>query len=785
MITGIIIGVGLCSLDYMFQVNENNSVQYARDTYGDFAFGLEDEEIAIDEIVQGIPGEKKIITCSNNNYIVDGIYHTIYCGTNEMLKMLGYSIVIGNFPVEEYEILIDTNYLIDHKMKVDDCIGKTVELQINDQIERYNIVGVISYHNIFEDQESESSEYIYIKSATENNNMYYVSFDDYCNYDENLKQISNLLTEQQQTKLYPNWGIYYSLGFGSEQSVYEKSEITFLFILTVMLIGFAVILYNALKIYLYKSYEPIAIMNMIGISKYKIILSILVRIICLLDIGLLIGAILVSCYKIQTYQYMEISKSVSKAFIAIQVVTVVVVMPLFWKLQHMSSYAMLRSKKMDLYQLNRIKKKALFGRRSKGFLLVLAKNNLRINLFMHGIAILCISCSIMILVMGIYYVQINTVRIQGDENVNYKYTFINLCYYDEESMVAAKEVYEDIIEICNARKLKFYSYYEKSCEAFIDQDKIDKSYMEYLDNYISSEGISQLYNKNSSYKTQINVVSYDELTYKQVLDNNNLEESDELEEMVILNKITNHSRLEQFALYYDYGDKLTLFFPQEDYKESIRIRGVVNDIPVYPKNEMFTLTSVVHPDIFTKYFKQDIPNAIYISEHYNSNENKELLEEFASNKLINISYPKEEYEQALEMENMGKTIIMLVGFLLIFTGFLIIVSNNLTRIYLNQREYVTMIAIGMRYSQILRIIINELMILAAESILLAFPITYVVTRHMYLMKYPTTGIYLYKMPIALFIIVTLVVMICISFMAVPIYQGLKSLKVNQILKQDE
>ena len=193
---------------------------------------------------------------------------------------------------------------------------------------------------------------------------------------------------------------------------------------------------------------------------------------------------------------------------------------------------------------------------------------------------------------------------------------------------------------------------------------------------------------------------------------------------------------------------------------------------------------IVNQSYYEKLFGERIPQYVYIGEQIQNNQ-KELYEtltniEYSSDYVV--TYPKREAEeeQALNSILNGFSVIMLL--LTAGMALMILVCGNNMFFHLRRKEFSVLRALGVSNSKIFNVFLYGSFSILVQSQLWAVVVSYFITKHLYIEKYPVTGMYLYTFPYIYFILATGMVLGIWLLSIIPLSWSVRNLKAGEEIR---
>lgn len=469
--------------------------------------------------------------------------------------------------------------------------------------------------------------------------------------------------------------------------------------------------------------------------------------------------------------------------LVIYIAAAIVVVPVFWKLAKFSPNALLRDeniifiKKEKRYGKNVLQKKGFFSSK-------LGKHYLRKNRGMRVVTVLGFSMATTIMTVGFLYIHLNSSTERHKSEFQYRIRMYE--YYDNnEDMNEKIRVFNHNMGFGNTIVLRYA--YEKNVEAEIKTALLGNDYVNYINQDINHY-LQDLSGHNDKTSVRIKILGYSPDEMERLKKTNDLSKTEILKdgEAYVLSRTYSSSGCDRVINnnIADDSEIKIVFDDLEKPDEKFLVRHQIEQLSFEPENCEYELIFIVNQSYYEKLFGERIPQYVYIGEQIQNNQ-KELYEtltniEYSSDYVV--TYPKREAEeeQALNSILNGFSVIMLL--LTAGMALMILVCGNNMFFHLRRKEFSVLRALGVSNSKIFNVFLYGSFSILVQSQLWAVVVSYFITKHLYIEKYPVTGMYLYTFPYIYFILATGMVLGIWLLSIIPLSWSVRNLKAGEEIR---
>lgn len=682
-------------------------------------------------------------------------YYYLHYGKENYLDMLGLHLQEGKFPSKEKEILIDSGYM-DNRKWDNSIIGQQVEIPENSK-EKYIVSGIVKKETVFREEEPYEFEF-FIYEENPKTNCLYVTINDYTNLDEELLKIENEIKEE----VFVNYDVFAALGYLNEKSLYEKNmQITYyLFFFVTVCICF--IIYNLVKMCMYDQMKKISIMNLIGIPK-KMYVSLffwfVIRYVLLgsiLGIGTSLGGVALLYYFLHGDNaiFLQVIKelpfeTLAETILFCYVVMMMIQIPIIIQLFRLSPNEMMQPSRSSILCTNKKKKgkeKYIFKDKVRFKFVKIAKHYIMQDKCLHLLMVLGNGVGICIIIIGFVFIKLNFPNEIGNQNNAYCFRLYEY-YHKSQNIEETEKLYTKNLGF--SKDVKLHSLYSNLETVQVKRECLSEKYMEYL---FQSGNLSLHDRMNNTKEIEISsvVMGYDEkeleelskLTKKK--DYNNLKNN---EAIVLKNTYSSSGIGNLFQNTFRSGD--TIKIPTRNVE--LKVTYITEQLSLFPYRTNRDLILIVNEETFKSIYHEEIPMYVYIKDKIDmkNTQNKRAYEKLDSMRNVVISEPCQEYIQKQNNKQIDKIVIYFIAMITILIAGVLMFSSFFVRLHIKVAEYAMMKAIGIKDSQLKRVICYECGIIFLEIEILAVVISYFLTKHFYVTKYTIEGTYLYQYPLGI------------------------------------
>lgn len=770
-------------------------VNTSLEQYGEYAFYLDTADSDTYEKLKKEDVVKDILKCEckmkeeteeENTYVYSFFYEK-----NERFDMYGFQTIEGTFPKTKEEVMIDTDYMMRNGWD-DKIIGKSIEIPFMDTGNKktYMVSGIIRKAGAFGDEAQYDYKFIFYKENPKENCMY-VSFKQY----DNMKQDLERIQQKLGVELYPNWGVYLDLGYINDTTLFEQNQQIYHFIFVLILVCAGFVIYNLFKMCMHDQFEKITILNLLGISKIQSLGMFLVYIFLYVIIGSVVGVAVSFGFMGVVHHVLYGSEKyflqMCRQFPATQLVSSIglcfllmfaVLVPLLLKLWKLSPCALLQTQKSIITMKLRRKQKFVFPQRTRHMYWNMAKHYLKNDVMMHIFTVIGSAVGTCIVVIGLFYIKVNYSDFIGNTRMGY-------CIQLYEFYTESKEVKEN--EKLYRQNLGFssdialHSLYEENAKIQVDKKKLTDTYLSYLyqDNETKLQGV---YMNKDTIDIDATILGLDDIERKALCEKNNISDCDGLKEneAIVLKSMFSVSGNEDvFYHTLTKGDEVKLLFndgEKEDCK--LKIKQLADELTLYPDYGEYQMVILISKKTFEKLYGYSLPMKVFIQDEIEKTDlrNADALKALQLKRDIHITYPYQEYLNEVYINRILKIFVSLLFAVTIVIAGVLLLSAIYLRVYVNTTEYAMLKAIGMQVSKIKRMIVYETAVIFIEGQTIACIISYFLTKHFYLIKYPATGTFLYHYPWKIVLLAFGIVGLILGCVLLPVFR-----KIDEIVPAKE
>lgn len=771
-------------------------VNTSLEQYGEYAFYLDTADSDIYEKLSREDVIKDIVKCEcktreeaeeEHTYVYSFFYEN-----EDRFDMYGFQFIKGTFPKSDKEVIIDMDYMMNHGWDYG-IVGEEIEIALSDKEKKtYTVSGVIKKSGAFGDDAQYDYKFIFYKEKPKENCMY-VSFKRYDNMKEDLEHIQNKFG----VEVYPNWGVYLDLGYINDTTLFEQNQQIYYFIFILILVCAGFVIYNLFKMCIHDQFEKITILNLLGISKLQSLGMFLVYIFRYVIAGSIAG-IMISfgfmgvvhriLYGSETYfmqmcgqfPVMQLVKSVGLCFLLM----FVVLLPLLLKLWKLSPCALLQAKKSIITVKLRKIQKPVFHQKTRHMCWKMARHYLKNDVAMHILTVIGSAVGTCIVIIGLFYIKINYSDFIGNSKMGYCVQMYEF-YSESQGIEEKEELYAKNLGF--SKDIVLHSLYEEPQKVQVDKNKLTDAYLNYLyqDNEIKMQSVH--WNKDTL-DIDATILGLNDIEMEALCKKNNLEDFEGLkeDEAIVLKSMFSVSGNED-VFYHTLaeGDEVTVLFGDNEKEDcKLRIKQLVNELTLYPEYGEYRIIVLVNQQTFEKLYGYSLPMKIFISNEIEKTDfqNTKALENLQIRNDISITYPYQEYLNEVYINRILKIFVYLLSAITVIIAGVLLLSAIYLRVYVNITEYAMLKAVGIPASKIKRMTGYEIGMIFIEGQTIACIMSYFLTKHFYLIKYPVTGTYLYHYPWKSVILALIIVGIILGCVLIPIFRKIDNIVPTKELK---
>ncbi|MDE7423473.1 MAG: ABC transporter permease [Lachnospiraceae bacterium] len=751
IVVGVFLGLIPNFAQLSFTSSENEVVRSAQQAFGTYAVRIGDVVKGDEVALKKYKNVKKVVAAECYTESFDEKVYYFNYGTGADIEMLGMFLEKGALPKAENEILIDKNYMALKEYNYN-VIGKEIKVEVSEgKFGKFIVSGVVRTQSAFEEYEAYEFNFYVYKEKFKKNTLY-ASFYDYSKLNSDYRKLEKCV----KGKVYPNLGMYLFLGYGSDSfNLFEQYDLLYACIYAFILLSMCFIIYNVAKMCIYDSYESIGVLNMLGIHKQALIISFLSFVLILSGIGIVLGVIIsaaivciihLTLYHtlinyivlFQNYPYQVTVLSI----ILCLTVTALVLMPLLIRIKRMSPNEVMRQE-IIFDKLKQQQEKILFPKDTKHICIKLAANNLSREKVMNVISVLGIAIGTVMITIGIFYLKTNYSKMPGNDNYDYKIQMYDSVLSDKNHKLRDK--FNSNMGFSN--EVEVHALFECVKKLIVPPQKLSGKYREFLSQDVE---IARLLAKGKDIELYVKILGYDEKELENLYKKNSMKAPCIAgTEAIVLNDI--------YSLYgngvtienpFKAGDKVDLVL---DDIVSLKVKAGINRLTIYPTSFDFAPVLIITKEKFVELFGQDVPEYVYIDKP-KSEKDQENLEMVLADRQHYVTYPKQEKEELERLNRILRVFVYILFCICILVSAGLLFSSYYLKVYIHKKEYAMLYTIGFDNWKIKSVVLLEVFFSFMVSIFFSIFVSYLATKQIYLIKYPSVGTYLYNFPVKTFAI---------------------------------
>lgn len=725
----------------------------------------------------------------------------IYAKENK-LSSLGSHLLSGTYPKNESEALVDYNYAIKMGWKVDTLLGKTVELpnyKTDQDGEKLNCVvtGVISQKSVFKQEGYQEYTFIFGNDNENENNSLYVQVKDLRNYLSTIKALCSKY-DILENQCFANGNIIFGLGFNSEESVFNQYDRMNGILLVLVLIASSIMFYNIIKMYLYKNYDSIAILSLLGVSSRLILRSFVLFLTLLFLIGEVIGGLLSTGIVNMLSEKILHTKENPFTFIlqfpvryyvgylVVELCILLLLMtPVFSRLLKKSPIELLNSKRgKNIFYKNKMSN-SVFRFKEHFFFRKFARNELRYHCISHIMTVSALVISLLLVITGVYYCQLEFNNEATKRNKDIDYTIQSRVVSSGFSSSTTAQL-NSLLESLNL-DTEVYKVFEERELIKMKSDQLTEKYKD----FILSQGYdrSDLYENFSRGKTDIDfvVLGCDQQTIQAIYKENGVSDKEALQEgeAILLKSPLYVIDSSNFSTNIKEGETLTMDDTDiyEGRYKKVDIKHVVDKLPFYPREDQcFCL--IINSESFQTYFEKNSYDEIFLKSNLTDKNIilEDVVEQIERMGEPTVIAPKQQHDNLVE-RNREFTLGIKCLFVLMLVITVILITTNISmRIQLNQVDYAMLDVIGISYGKQQLIVFYQYMVMYLESAVIGSILSYFFTKWMFIAYYDKLGSYMFIYPVRILIFSLIAITVGISIVCVVSFRKLHKMNTVEILQ---
>ncbi len=768
----------------IIKINESIIMDNCYETYGTYSVIIREASV-VDKIdkLKSDANIKSVYAINYQGYEYGDKYYNIYNGGEEILTYKGIELIEGTYPKNESEIAVERSYLYEMGIESNDMLGSKISIpdENGDKKSEYLVTAIVKFSSAIVGENTEVS--VITNKSDKKNNSVYFELKSIENYVNKLNGIAEKY-EIDRNKCYINFDLFAVLGALEGEIDVERNTNAYYFIFLIILICSLIAVYNIMKIFINDMYNDIAIINLLGVSKEIIAVSMLLFVGLLMILGILAGTgISFACafpiinlfvskkisygYMIENMRFDLFGVSICVYFAVIMLLVVPIIINIY-----RLSAGELKKRGFSSYKGKIKKQKNLFSMKKNFFVGKFAIKNILLYKLNSIINIFAIALSVSVFVVGLYFVKIN---IQSfGYYPNYDYKIIYNYTIDEEKPC---EFYN---ELCRMKEVEVYPEYVRYMEVKLPLECISDSLEKYLSQNINTDiGFDELYNTDKN--VNVTLMGYNQKQIDKLCEVNDLEKVVLAnDEMIILSKTIPLRGDIGFEVCAKTGMKVTIDGNKNEQKREFTVKKIVDELSVYPNSGVNTICVIINEEIFKTITEMKYPEIFYIDvmEGYE----KSIENKLVGNDFYELSKPEEEDKNLKEVSEVLTRMIIFFFVIIVITIIIALFCSMYNRVNLSINDYISYKSIGISNGKISKILGLEIGILFVLNMIIAFVGSYGFTYLLQDIILGDIGNYLYKFPVNLFLIsesITLIIMIACT---VPMFVKVYKIKVVEYLK---
>lgn len=635
--------------------NEQIMLDELYKTYGSYTISIEDAS-AINKL-DILKTDKSIVNVFPlmvKQYNYDNQKYCCYYTNEDVFSQIGVELIDGSFPKKENEIAVERSTLFEKGITSSEMIGSSISIPISStgRKKEYIVTGIVQ----FSSASTEKGEAINALLLGENSkyNRILIQIDSLENYEAVLDEITTKYGIDRE-KCYINFDLFMVLGILTDENVLHNNTSCYAFIYIIIFLGTIISLYNVLKLFINDVSKDIAIMNLIGVSKKDISASFFAYLISLLLIGIVLGltlsfSVALPFVKVFLTQEMPLLKLMqctrfdllSVSIIIYIAITLIIFIPSIIKLHKFSASNLIRTNTLG-YNKKTITSTHLFRFKKNNLVRQIAIKNISSNKCNTLINIIAIAVTVSILVVGLYFVELNLQAFGYNNDFDYK-----IEYDAEGDKEQQEEFYKSLIQ---REDIEVYSEYIARIKVKFDKDSLNKNYIDYLSQDISDD-LSFIQESQPDVNVNVIILGYNQKQIDMLCNANNIDNVTlKKNEAIILTKTIPLRGNEGF----DVNVKVDSIIPLSSNTENntgysnIVVKACAEKLSVYPTGYYNEICVIVTEDFFRELTDITYPNIIYLDVE---DENIETVEkELTGNDFYTISIPREQERYLVNTNN--------------------------------------------------------------------------------------------------------------------------------------
>lgn len=768
--------------------NEQIMLDELYNTYGSYTISIEDTS-AINKIdrLKTEDSVKNVFPLMVEQFDYENQEHCCYYTNEDVISQIGVELIVGSFPKTNNEIAVERSLLFEKGITSDEMIGCSINIPTssNGNEEEYIVTGIVQFNSA----SSEKDDVINVLLLGQNDkyNRVLLQVDSLENYENVLDEITTKY-EIDKDKCYINFDLFMVLGLLTDENVLQNNTNYYIFVYLIIFFCTIISLYNVLKLFMNDVRKDIAIINLLGVSKKVISASFLIYLFSLLLIGILLGLALsfsvalpfVNVFLTQKMSFLRLIECTRFDLLAISIIIYIIMtwlifLPSIIRLQKLSASDLIRTNTLG-YNKKTTTSTHLFTFRKQSIVGRIAVKNILTNKINTIINIFAIALSVSILVVGLYFVELNLQAFGYSNDFDYKIE------YDVDGDPNQQEIfYESII---GRDSVEVYSEYIAQRKLKFKRDNLSESFIDYLSKDVSDD-LSLVQEYQSDINVNVIMLGYNQEQVGKLCEVNNIDNVVlQNNEAIILTKTIPLRGNEGFSVNINVGSTLPLSSNTENNTgyTDIVIKTLAEELAVYPSGYYNEICVIVNEEFFKELTGITYPNTFYleVEESYIEPVEKELT----GNDFYTLSIPREQERYLINSNNVLSKIVILFFIVILLTVSISLFSSLYIRIYLSTQDYISYKSIGISSKRLSKIIGLEMMMLYCLGVLMAFIFSWISTFYIQNIMLGEIGRYLYTFPTGLFIVASCVCLLLFIVCSIPIVKKIYQINVITYLKEN-
>lgn len=424
------------------------------------------------------------------------------------------------------------------------------------------------------------------------------------------------------------------------------------------------------------------------------------------------------------------------------------------------------------------KEKHFFKDKTKFRFLKIAWHYMMQEKGMHFLMVLGNGVGICIIIIGFVFIKLNFPNEIGNQNNAYCFQLYE--FYDKSQNIEETEkLYKKNLGF--SKDVKLHSLYSNMDSVKVNRECLSEKYMEYLFQTGNLSLRDRISNTKEVEAFSV-VMGYDKIQLEELSRLTKKEEYKELKnnEAIILKNTYASSGIEKsFQNTFKSGD--TIKIPTKD--TELKVAYITEQLSLLPYMTNQELVVVVNEETYKNIYHEEIPMYVYIKDKRSmeSIQNKKAYEKLESMRNVEISEPYQSYILRQSNKQIDKVVTYFIAMIAILIAGVLMFSSFFARLHVKATEYAMMKAIGIKDSQLKRVICYECGIIFLEIEILASFISYFVTKSFYVKKYIIKGAYLYQYPLKIALLANGIVLVLFLFVTFLLCKKVKQIVITKEL----